>query len=44
MDEDGNKLFVNIIKNKFECLEKNYIWINFKINFDDVLMLYLVLF
>lgn len=44
VDEDGNKLSVNITKNKFECLEKNYTWINSKINFDDVLMSYLALF
>lgn len=44
VDEDGNKLPVNITNDKFECETKNYTWINSKINFDDVLMAYLALF
>lgn len=44
VDEDGNKLPVNITNDKFECEAKNYTWINSKINFDDVLMAYLALF
>ncbi len=34
----------SLVKNKFECLSKNYTWINSKINFDNVLNSYLALF
>ena len=34
----------DVVKTKFECLSKNYTWINSRINFDNVLNSYLALF
>lgn len=44
VDEDGVKLAVGIVKDKVECLEKNFTWVNSKITFDHVGHAYLALF
>ncbi|CAG0913025.1 unnamed protein product [Notodromas monacha] len=44
LDDDGETLPVNIVQNKTECLEKNFTWVNAKINFDNVGMAYIALF
>ena len=44
VDEDGERLPVEVTANKTECLAKNYTWENSKINFDNVGEAYLSLF
>ncbi|KAK6643713.1 hypothetical protein RUM43_005223 [Polyplax serrata] len=44
IDEDGELLPISVVNDKFECLYKNYTWINSKITFDHVGQAYLALF
>ena len=44
VDEDGERLPVSEVNNKTQCFEKNYTWVNSKINFDHVGHAYLALF
>merc|ERR550534_2062575 len=36
LDDDGERLEINVVDNKWECFEKNYTWVNSKIHFDHV--------
>jgi len=40
----GDRLPVEVVDNIYECLEKNYSWVNSKITFDHVGHAYLALF
>lgn len=44
LDEEGERLTIDIVNDKYECLEKNYTWVNSKIHFDHVGHAYLALF
>ena len=44
VDEFGERLPVSEVNNKTQCFEKNYTWVNSKINFDHVGHAYLALF
>jgi hypothetical protein len=35
---------IQVVANRSQCLEKNFTWINAKINFDNVGMAYIALF
>ncbi|XP_078592375.1 sodium channel protein type 4 subunit alpha B-like isoform X2 [Branchiostoma floridae x Branchiostoma japonicum] len=43
LDENGEKLDITIVNNRTECLDKNYTWVNSKVNFDHVGQAYLAL-
>ena len=44
LDEEGERLEIDVVDNKWECFEKNYTWVNSKIHFDHVGHAYLALF
>lgn len=44
LDENGELLNISIVNDQWQCLSKNYSWVNSKINFDHVGMGYLALF
>ncbi|CAM1295429.1 Uncharacterised protein r2_g457 [Pycnogonum litorale] len=44
VDDIGERIPANEVENKTECLQKNYSWVNSKINFDNVGNGYLALF
>ncbi|KAG1695920.1 Sodium channel protein 60E [Nymphon striatum] len=44
VDEEGERLSIEVVDDKWECFEKNYSWVNSKINFDNVGNGYLALF
>ncbi|BES91366.1 Sodium channel [Nesidiocoris tenuis] len=44
VDEEGERLPVEIVRNREECFSKNYTWVNSKITFDNVGNGYLALF
>ena len=44
LDDDDVKLDVSVVKDKAECLQKNFTWVNSKITFDHVGHAYLALF
>ncbi|CAH1186251.1 unnamed protein product [Phyllotreta striolata] len=44
VDDEGERLNTSVVDNKWECLSKNYTWINSKISFDHVGIAYLALF
>ena len=44
LDDDNNRLKIEIVNDKWECAEKNYSWVNSKITFDHVGHAYLALF
>ncbi|KAL0278106.1 UNVERIFIED_CONTAM: hypothetical protein PYX00_000018 [Menopon gallinae] len=44
VDESGELLPIHIVNDRYECLYKNYTWINSKITFDHVGQAYLALF
>ncbi len=44
VDDDGERLPIDIVDTKYDCLEKNYTWLNSKIHFDHVGHAYLALF
>ncbi|XP_025409766.1 sodium channel protein 60E-like isoform X2 [Sipha flava] len=44
VDDNGERLSVNIINNRSDCMLHNYTWLNSKISFDNVGIAYLALF
>ena len=44
LDDDGERLEINMVDNKWECFEQNFTWQNSKIHFDHVGHAYLALF
>jgi len=44
LDDEGERLEIDIVDNKWECFEQNYTWQNSKIHFDHVGHAYLALF
>lgn len=44
VDEEENRLPITVTNDMWECWEKNYTWVNSKINFDHVGHAYLALF
>ncbi|KAJ8963353.1 hypothetical protein NQ318_018825 [Aromia moschata] len=44
VDEEGERLNISIVENKWDCDRLNYTWINSKISFDHVGIAYLALF
>ncbi|XP_071488688.1 LOW QUALITY PROTEIN: sodium channel protein 1 brain-like [Diadema antillarum] len=44
VDEDGERLPIDIVNNKSDCLNLNYSWENPNMNFDDVFKGYVTLF
>ena len=44
VDHDNFRLPVNVVKDKWECADKNFSWVNSKITFDHVGHAYLALF
>lgn len=44
LDDDSKRLPVSVVKDKWECFQKNYSWVNSKITFDHVGHAYLALF
>ncbi|KAF6217387.1 hypothetical protein GE061_001742 [Apolygus lucorum] len=44
VDEEGERLPVEVVQNRDECIVKNYTWLNSKITFDNVGNGYLALF
>ena len=44
VDDFGERLPITEVNNKTQCFEKNYTWVNSKINFDHVGHAYLALF
>ena len=44
LNEDNLRLPVTVVKDKWECADKNYSWVNSKITFDHVGHAYLALF
>ena len=44
VDESGDRLPIEVVDNKYQCMDKNYSWINSKITFDHVGHAYLALF
>ena len=44
IDDSGERLEIDVVNDKWECLEQNYTWVNSKIHFDHVGHAYLALF
>ena len=44
LDDEGERLEIEEVNTKWDCLEKNYTWVNSKIHFDHVGHAYLALF
>ncbi|KAL4131455.1 hypothetical protein QTP88_008766 [Uroleucon formosanum] len=44
VDDNGDRLSVNIVNNRSDCMLHNYTWLNSKISFDNVGIAYLALF
>ncbi|VEN44834.1 unnamed protein product, partial [Callosobruchus maculatus] len=44
VDEEGERLDISIVADKWNCLRLNYTWTNSKISFDHVGIAYLALF
>ncbi|XP_022106176.1 sodium channel protein 1 brain-like [Acanthaster planci] len=44
VDEDGNKISIDVVNNFSDCISLNYTWESNKINFDNVMNGYLALF
>ncbi|XP_025200916.1 sodium channel protein 60E-like isoform X2 [Melanaphis sacchari] len=44
VDDNGDRVSVNIVNNRSDCMLHNYTWLNSKISFDNVGIAYLALF